>query len=71
MSREVVVFFEEELDQEVIIGDEFDFFVKSQFMKMIGNDKGKEVGIEKDIFVVCKIEGFFFQMIFKDVFFIN
>lgn len=66
MSREAAVLSEEELDQEVTIGDEPDSFVKSQSMKMIGNDKGKEAGIEKDISVVCKIEGFPSQMTSKD-----
>lgn len=57
---------EEKLDQEVTIGDEHGSFVKSQSMKTIGNDRGKEGGREKDFSLVCKTEGFPSQMTFKD-----
>lgn len=57
---------EEELDQEVTTGDEHDSFIKSQSVKMIGNDKEKEAGREVDFSVICKIEGFPSQTTSKD-----
>lgn len=57
---------EEKLDQGVVIADEHDSCIKSQSMRMIGNDKGEEASREMDFSVICKIEGFPSQMTSKD-----
>lgn len=57
---------EESLDQEVAVGDEHDTCIKSQSLRMIGNDKRKDIGREMNLSVICKTEDFPSQVTSKD-----
>lgn len=57
---------EESLDQEVTVGDEHDSCIKSQSLRMIGNEKRKDIGREMNFSVICKTEDFPSQVTSKD-----
>ncbi|XP_069934821.1 microtubule-actin cross-linking factor 1 isoform X35 [Oryctolagus cuniculus] len=58
---------EEELNQEIAIGDEPDSAIKSQPVEMTASEKGKETIREKGFSVVCKIENSSSQLIPKNI----